>query len=450
LTALQIPDDGPVDDTASTTSAAPPPQAPSMPPTYLVPSLRGKLAIEGTTHVCKGVWALSDDYHGKEGQTSDFEFRLVKPSPDNVRAFPMNGKYHGFFFLKQPPPLKSSLKIEDKDMTITFTQTVNGEYAVQGDGSNKFGKFTLTGTLKPDGTAQMYRMYVSKPVLPKRSGSISGPATPGTTVRKRPLEAESPRPVPVDAARTRKRPNFGDEMTPAAFSPRATSASELAAAATPRAPRLPPHLIKCNEILKEMLKQPQSVWFLEPVDPVKLNIPDYPLIVKHPMDLGTIKANLEGNVYSGPEGFAEHIRLVFKNALAYNQMRDHPVHIAAREMSSKFEEKYRLLLSQLGLNASSDAAVTPSSKKGAPKTPRLSSGGGGGGGGVGNYGAKNRAALSSVAGPRTTDVFLPPPLDSSAHHLAEMQRRMEEMHNEIMKLRTEVKQNELRIGASSS
>lgn len=49
-------------------------------------------------------------------------------------------------------------------------------------------------------------------------------------------------------------------------------------------------------------------------------------------------------------------------------------------------------------------------------------------------------------GPRATtssDMYIPTPLDSSAHHLAEMQRKMTEMANEIMKLRTEVRQSEI-------
>jgi hypothetical protein len=32
--------------------------------------------------------------------------------------------------------------------------------------------------------------------------------------------------------------------------------------------------------------------FLTPVDPVALNIPDYPLVITHPMDLGTVLRKL--------------------------------------------------------------------------------------------------------------------------------------------------------------
>nr|GMC55607.1 transcription factor GTE8-like [Ipomoea batatas] len=43
--------------------------------------------------------------------------------------------------------------------------------------------------------------------------------------------------------------------------------------------------------------------FNEPVDPVKLNIPDYFTVIKHPMDLGTIKKKLASGQYSNPLDF---------------------------------------------------------------------------------------------------------------------------------------------------
>jgi hypothetical protein len=37
-----------------------------------------------------------------------------------------------------------------------------------------------------------------------------------------------------------------------------------------------------------LMSQPNANIFDKPVDPVALNIPDYPTIIKNPMDLGTI------------------------------------------------------------------------------------------------------------------------------------------------------------------
>jgi hypothetical protein len=45
-------------------------------------------------------------------------------------------------------------------------------------------------------------------------------------------------------------------------------------------------LKKCQAILKAVKGHKHAWIFAEPVDPVKLNIPDYFTIIKKPMDLG--------------------------------------------------------------------------------------------------------------------------------------------------------------------
>ena len=59
--------------------------------------------------------------------------------------------------------------------------------------------------------------------------------------------------------------------------------------------------------------------FREPVDPVALNMPDYAEIIKHPMDLSTIRNNLEDGVYKDPWQVLDHYRLMFQNAWLYNK-----------------------------------------------------------------------------------------------------------------------------------
>ena len=44
-----------------------------------------------------------------------------------------------------------------------------------------------------------------------------------------------------------------------------------------------------KQIIDRLCLLPEAIWFLEPVDHVKLNIPDYPIIIKRPMDLGRIR-----------------------------------------------------------------------------------------------------------------------------------------------------------------
>ena len=62
-------------------------------------------------------------------------------------------------------------------------------------------------------------------------------------------------------------------------------------------------------------------WFLEPVDPIALGLHDYNEIVKEPMDLGTIRANVESDKYIGAgcvDRFMYDVRLVFMNCALYN------------------------------------------------------------------------------------------------------------------------------------
>jgi len=60
-------------------------------------------------------------------------------------------------------------------------------------------------------------------------------------------------------------------------------------------------------------------WILnEPVDIVKLSIPDYFDIIKSPMDFGTAKGKLSNNKYLRMQEFLADIQLVFDNCLLYN------------------------------------------------------------------------------------------------------------------------------------
>ena len=48
-------------------------------------------------------------------------------------------------------------------------------------------------------------------------------------------------------------------------------------------------LEQCKSLLTNIMDMPQAGAFLEPVDWKTLGLTDYPQIIKHPMDLGTIK-----------------------------------------------------------------------------------------------------------------------------------------------------------------
>lgn len=76
--------------------------------------------------------------------------------------------------------------------------------------------------------------------------------------------------------------------------------------------------------------------FLEAVDPVKLNIPDYPDIIKNPMDLGTIESKLHNDQYDSIDAFASDIKLMFDNCYLYNGPQD-PVSALGRSLQKVFD-----------------------------------------------------------------------------------------------------------------
>ncbi|OWZ16650.1 hypothetical protein PHMEG_0009529 [Phytophthora megakarya] len=59
--------------------------------------------------------------------------------------------------------------------------------------------------------------------------------------------------------------------------------------------------------------------FLEPVDPVALNVPTYFDVISHPMDLGTMGAKLNANEYNDPVEYRSDLILMFANAIEFNQ-----------------------------------------------------------------------------------------------------------------------------------
>jgi Bromodomain len=398
---------------------------------------------------------MSDAGHSSPDQTSPFEFKLSK-ALDGSTSFPVNGKYQGWFFLKQPPPFKG-LKIEDKDMILKFVKVEDNGYKVEGNGHNRFGTFSLYGTLSSNGDIQLYREYAPK-VIPGKKSSVADSKIKSTSVQEDLSAREG-------SGRLRKVSTAMKDYEDSLFNkPKAASvpkpiieesyqsiesSSYTQVSTGGRSQRLPPAIVKCTELLKEMMKYPQSIWFLEPVDHIKLGIPDYVKIITKPMDFGTISKNIEKGVYETPDQFAEHMRLVFRNAITYNQMRDHPVHVAARELNAKFEDKFRALLSHLssvlaGANALANALDTKVSRQSsitssASKKGRSSRV-------VGNNWNKSRPA--SVGGGRF-DSFLPPVVDVGSASLIDMQRRMQEMADELASLRTVVRQTEVKSNLDS-
>ncbi|KAI9496648.1 Bromodomain-containing protein [Zychaea mexicana] len=99
----------------------------------------------------------------------------------------------------------------------------------------------------------------------------------------------------------------------------------------------------CTQVLRELRKSKYrniNYPFLHPVDIVALNIPDYPSIVKHPMDMSTIERKLEEGDYENADEFEQDIRLMFQNCYLYNPPVT-PVHKMGKELEKVFDEKWK-------------------------------------------------------------------------------------------------------------
>jgi bromodomain-containing factor 1 len=76
---------------------------------------------------------------------------------------------------------------------------------------------------------------------------------------------------------------------------------------------------KCYGYLQQLKKNPSAWPFLEPVNPVKLGIPDYFEVIKEPMDLSTVEKNLKMYQYSTMNQFHADINRIWFNSYRYNQ-----------------------------------------------------------------------------------------------------------------------------------
>ncbi|XP_062268552.1 bromodomain-containing protein 3-like isoform X2 [Platichthys flesus] len=102
------------------------------------------------------------------------------------------------------------------------------------------------------------------------------------------------------------------------------------------------HLKYCSDILKEMLSKKHAAFawpFYKPVDAEALQLDDYHDIIKHPMDLSTVKKKVDGGEYQDARGFAADVRLIFSNCYKYNPP-DHEVVARAKKLQDLFETRF--------------------------------------------------------------------------------------------------------------
>ncbi|KAG6555385.1 hypothetical protein Mapa_002611 [Marchantia paleacea] len=113
-----------------------------------------------------------------------------------------------------------------------------------------------------------------------------------------------------------------------------------------RTKRMTELMRQLGTVLRQITQHKWAWPFMEPVDVQGLGLHDYFDIIKKPMDLGTIRDRMDakdGTGYKHIQEICDDVRLVFSNAMAYNQDGT-DVHVMAKTLSEKFEEKWKTVL----------------------------------------------------------------------------------------------------------
>lgn len=95
-------------------------------------------------------------------------------------------------------------------------------------------------------------------------------------------------------------------------------------------------------ILRQITQHKWARPFMEPVDVEGLGLDDYYEVIDKPMDFSTIKKQMEakdGTGYKHVREICADVRLIFKNAMKYNDEKN-DVHVMAKTLLAKFEEKW--------------------------------------------------------------------------------------------------------------
>ncbi|KAJ3021774.1 UNVERIFIED_CONTAM: hypothetical protein HDU68_009459 [Siphonaria sp. JEL0065] len=243
-----------------------------------------------------------------------------------------------FHFIKRPMDLSTIQKKLDQsvyktahdfidDVTLMFDNcyTFNGRESAVGLIAQNFQRYFVQ---------QLEKMPAQLEVEKKR------PSYSGAAATAHPYAAHSHHiPAPIERPKREVQPPPRDNLSPARRPVSKQALAELKVAGT---------------LVRDLMKQKYYAFsypFLTPVDYIKLNIPTYPLIIKHPMDFGTILKKLDGNLYTSGHEFESDAKLVFKNCYTFNAPGSE-VYEMGRKLEQVFDLKWR-----------ERPAVAPSSRK---------------------------------------------------------------------------------------
>ena len=212
------------------------------------------------------------------------------------------------------------------------------------------------GPVSNDAGTAMPLNEVSSPAAPVDQVMEDAPTSPAKVAR--PREEDDSVEVPVAKRTKTEEAEVGTEFKvpdrPTVDTQ--TNGSTSMDAQQTSAPMTKPQQKHLQRMLGNVKRITAAKSFLEPVDPVALNIPTYPEIIKSPMDLRTLDNNLRNDKYNTVDEFMAEFNLIVQNALTFNGP-THGVTTHAMNMKASFEKHLE------GLPSAEIKEPAPSKKK---------------------------------------------------------------------------------------
>lgn len=240
--------------------------------------------------------------------------------------------------------------IADFEQIVSNTVIFNGTehavtqsaYKMQSSFNNQLANMPKANVAEPTREERRAQKVKAEPTrtAPPRRPSVSTSTAPAGSARSPsssgPTFAVGPEGVPL----IRRDSTLQDGRPKRAIIP--TKRNDDLGGGRPKKKKYELQLRFCQEVLKELQSTKNwqyNQYFLEPVDPVALNIPTYFQIIKKPMDLRTVQNKLENNVYEKAKDFEEDVRLIFKNCYKFNPEGEW-VNTAGHRLEEIFDKKW--------------------------------------------------------------------------------------------------------------
>ena len=102
---------------------------------------------------------------------------------------------------------------------------------------------------------------------------------------------------------------------------------------------------KLMKILSTIKKLKEAYEFLEAVDYIKYNIPDYLDVIKYPRDLSIVQFNLDNDYYRDIQSFLNDVQIIWDNCYTYNPPLNYIskcAQICEKKFKTEFEKYFNI------------------------------------------------------------------------------------------------------------